>query len=245
MKDTTRTPHVDPAWASVFIVELRMLDVAGTAIGTALADVEAHCADSGESAEDAFGEPVAYARALDLPRENTGFSSEEVAGHGAGLLGLFLVGFSTGAWGQDQDVSVTAGLLTSAAIILAALIAMLRRPEALMRAVVARPWLLVAANVVVVAGVAALLIVLDTSVADLPALPVAGVGVLLVAFSTITSLRSKVFTADDRVLGPEGADGVGSLETGRPLTVLSALGPWVPAIATVAFGLVAAAPRLL
>lgn len=244
MKDTTRTPHVAPEWASAFIVELRMLDVAGDRIGAALADVETHCADAGESAAEAFGDAVAYARSLALPRQDSRISPSEIIGHGAGLIGIFLTAFALGAWASHEPASVTLGLVISALVLLAALGALVRWPEATLRALMARPWLAILANVVVIGGVAAALLLLDTSVVDLPALPVAGVGVLLVAFSTFSSLRSGVFTADDRVLGPEGADGVGSLELGRRFTVLSALGPWVPAIATVILGLAIASSRL-
>lgn len=236
MNDTTHTPHVNPAWAEVFVRELRMLDVPGHRIGHALADVEAYCADSGESAEEAFGDAVAYARDLDLPRADSRFSTVEMLGHGAGLLGMFVSVYALGAWATREPVSFTLGLLVSAVTLLIALAAMLRRPEALMRALVDRPWLLLVANLVVVGGVASLLLGLDASVFELPALPVASAGVLLVAASTVSALRSQAGDQDDRVLGPDGADGVGSLEVGRRFGVLARLGPWVPAIATLVLG---------
>lgn len=60
-------PHVDAKWASAVILQLRMRGVSGEQIGEALAEVESHVVESGESAQDAFGEPVAYAKALNLP----------------------------------------------------------------------------------------------------------------------------------------------------------------------------------
>lgn len=55
-------PSVDPAWTESFVVEQRLLGVSGPDIGDALATVESHVRDSGETAVAAFGDPVAYAR---------------------------------------------------------------------------------------------------------------------------------------------------------------------------------------
>lgn len=54
-------PHVNPAWSEAFILEARLRGVLGTVIGDALAEVDAHVVDSGQSAEEAFGDPKDYA----------------------------------------------------------------------------------------------------------------------------------------------------------------------------------------
>lgn len=54
-------------WLDEMIIELRLRDVRGTAIGDAAAQVEAHCAETGETPEEAFGDPREYARSLDFP----------------------------------------------------------------------------------------------------------------------------------------------------------------------------------
>lgn len=41
-------PHVAAAWTEQLLLELRLRDVQGAAIGAALAEVESHCAESGE-----------------------------------------------------------------------------------------------------------------------------------------------------------------------------------------------------
>lgn len=51
----------DDAWRDAFVLELRMREVPGTVIGEALAEVDAHCADSGQTPQEAFGDPVRYA----------------------------------------------------------------------------------------------------------------------------------------------------------------------------------------
>lgn len=59
-------PHVDPKWAATFTMELNIRQAAGEEIGAALAEVDSHCAESGESAQEAFGDPIEYASQLDL-----------------------------------------------------------------------------------------------------------------------------------------------------------------------------------
>jgi hypothetical protein len=51
-------------WRDAFVLRARMRDVPGERIGEALAEVEAHCAESGETPDEAFGDPVAYAQTL-------------------------------------------------------------------------------------------------------------------------------------------------------------------------------------
>src|SRR5262245_36541409 len=51
-------------WREAFVLQLRLRDVPGARIGEALAEVETHCADSGHSPLEAFGDPKAYAESL-------------------------------------------------------------------------------------------------------------------------------------------------------------------------------------
>lgn len=51
-------------WHDAFIAHARLRRVPGARIGEALAEVDTHCADSGERPADTFGDPVAYAEAL-------------------------------------------------------------------------------------------------------------------------------------------------------------------------------------
>ncbi len=52
--ERTLAPHVDPAWTEDVILELRLLGVSGVCIGAALAEADAHCADSGERAAESI-----------------------------------------------------------------------------------------------------------------------------------------------------------------------------------------------
>lgn len=60
-------PHVEAKWASTVILQLRLRGVSGEHIGEVLVEVESHVVESGESAQEAFGDPVDYAKALNLP----------------------------------------------------------------------------------------------------------------------------------------------------------------------------------
>jgi len=51
-----------PEWRDRAIIELRMKDVPGDDIGEILTEVETHVQETGESPNDAFGDPATYAR---------------------------------------------------------------------------------------------------------------------------------------------------------------------------------------
>lgn len=51
-------------WRDAFAVQLRLRNVPGARIGEALAEVDTHCADAGQSPQEAFGDPQAYAESL-------------------------------------------------------------------------------------------------------------------------------------------------------------------------------------
>lgn len=57
---------IEKKWEQQFVLALRSREVSGTAVGAALAEVESHCADTGQTAQEAFGPPLAYAASLDF-----------------------------------------------------------------------------------------------------------------------------------------------------------------------------------
>jgi len=120
-------PHVDPQWAEWFLVTLRLQEVPGDRIGAALAEVEAHVAESGETAEEAFGEPVAYARSLGLKANPAGTKGQLLRNLLVvpSLLGLDLVveslqGLSDGVFPVRTGLLVTLGLYCLILVTLAA-----------------------------------------------------------------------------------------------------------------------------
>lgn len=54
---------LDP-WRETFVLHARLHELPGPRIGDALAEIDAHCTDSGQSPQEAFGDPVSYANSL-------------------------------------------------------------------------------------------------------------------------------------------------------------------------------------
>lgn len=71
-----RIPHVDHGWAAQAITELALRDVGGADIGAAMLEVESHMAEHGGDVREVFGDPKAYAAALELPDTEKLSSSE-------------------------------------------------------------------------------------------------------------------------------------------------------------------------
>lgn len=132
----------DKQWLDEMIIELRLREVKGPAIGDAVAAVETHCAESGESASDAFGDPRSYARALDFPASQV--NQKDAAGWvralaptAVGLVGLYLVpgivraSFEHAAvavgWGEVAALGLLAGFVLLLALVPGVLRAMLHR----------------------------------------------------------------------------------------------------------------------
>lgn len=104
-------------WLDEFVVELRLHNVPGAAIGDAVATVQAHCSDSGENAQAAFGDAREYARSLELaPRPLRRREEVHLAGFGLmSITGIFLV-LTTGRHALEGEVIP---ILLSAMVLLA------------------------------------------------------------------------------------------------------------------------------
>lgn len=59
--------ELEEKWEEDFVFELRVRGVSGHDIGAALSEVKSHVSESGLTAQEVFGDPVLYARALDIP----------------------------------------------------------------------------------------------------------------------------------------------------------------------------------
>lgn len=132
------TPHIDRDWREAFILELRLVDLPGDRIGDALATVDAHCAESGENAADAFGDPTAYARSVaeSGPRQRAGgIDARVVAGCLAGLLAVLVTPVVTAAVLTGEPVPVTTGQLGAAVLAVLATALLLARPEPVLRVI--------------------------------------------------------------------------------------------------------------
>jgi hypothetical protein len=224
-------PHVDPAWAEALLLELRMLDVPGRRIGAVLAEVEAHVVDSGETAEDAFGDPVRYARSLGLSPGPTSSRSAAVATVlpvAVQVAGMSLTIGGAFALAAGTEVSVTGGGVASAVLLTAALLTLALAPTAVMRlllrsAAIATGVVVAALAVVVLPGALA-----RGTLLTLPPVPVLLVGAALLLGATGVALRSALREEPDLVTSPVP----GSPAPGRPARVLPALPHLMVPVAT-------------
>ncbi|QDW63875.1 hypothetical protein [Oerskovia sp. KBS0722] len=239
-------PHVEEEWAEAFVIELRLLDVPGAALGAALAEVESHCAESGEPAAEAFGDPVAYARSLDLPVEPDGrWEVVKVLGPtSAQFLGLLLLGWGgsavvlAGRAGEvAPSVDVTAGMIAMIAVFGAAILLFYRFSSTVLRRVMERP----VASFFALAGCMAVLVavpvLLDGVLVTLPAWPVAVSGGLVLAAGTVWgAVQARRGTLDDPIVSP--LPGEQQDVPARRSRLLSATVTWiVPAFALVSLAL--------
>lgn len=125
-------------WSDDFVLELRLLDVPGPVIGERLAEVEAHCTDTGESPAEAFGDPTDYARRLDEQR-----SPELVSGAWRSttnsvvqVLALIVGTGAAFAWARNEQLSYN--LVQVGAMVL--LVALVLALPVLLRRILERPW---------------------------------------------------------------------------------------------------------
>jgi len=87
IKNVLRPHYLLDPWRDSFVTAMRLRRATGGRIGDALAQVDVHCADSGEEPEQAFGDPVDYASKVAQeirPQDRTSGPSPLRAG----LLGL-------------------------------------------------------------------------------------------------------------------------------------------------------------
>ena len=188
MADIT-TPHIDKHWRDNFMVAMRMQDASGERIGDALATVDAHCAESGESAQEGFGDPTHYATTL-VPETATrsGLGASFIVGALMGLLGLLIVPRAVDDWVTGVQFTVTLGDILALAVVLGLTGTVMALPRRVL------PWLAKARYSVmgslgaVVMAVLVLAMLLLTNVVgelDWRVALVAGI-VLLVASVTLT-----------------------------------------------------------
>lgn len=191
------TTTTDETWIEEFTVELRLRRVSGPAIGDAVASVRELLADSGESAEAAFGPAREYAASLDLPvLDSREQAIRTVLLPVLGLFTFLVFSLASMAWSAGDPVllSVPQLLLLAIPVLLTVMFAFPFYPRAVFR----QRWLPVV--LVLVAGAAGALatLVAPASAAEawlvLPASSLLvgsmAVLVLLAVIGTVATLRS-------------------------------------------------------
>jgi len=205
----TLAPSVDVTWRDAFVLELRLQGASGRAIADALVEVEAHCAESGQSAIDAFGPAVDYAKALELPDESR-WTAPQLIRTWVGLL-LIVGGFSFAAWGgvalaQGEAADVTVGALVSGVVTLTLMVLLFVFTDFVVRLAVDHTWwaalaLVAALAVTVLSGLPFDDIILGSTPALVPL--ITGVAMLVAGALWTVFLKKTGNSLDDPLVPPE------------------------------------------
>ncbi len=236
-------PHVEPRWLSDFVVELRLRDVPGDAVGAAVVEVETHCVDSGSDARDAFGDPAEYAAgladALGTPPGGPleARSAVGTVGQLAGMLALLHAGVPA-VRGETLEVSVGALVCVTLLVGLAALAA--RFPTATLRRVLALgPWRAALGGMLLLGEQVAIMLLAPAHAVTAAAPPVAIAGAFVLLAATVAVGTDP---ADPDVVRAPGrpVDHAAERRTWRRWSWQSAL--VVPVATVVLLGVLAALP---
>ncbi|MBK6888023.1 MAG: hypothetical protein IPH03_17270 [Tetrasphaera sp.] len=189
-------------WECDFVLALRVRDVPGEAIGAALAEVQAHCADTGQTPAEVFGPPLAYAVSLALP-ENAPRRARTLGTTALtllGVLGLWVLPPAAGAWLRGESYAVSHGSLVGAAV-LAVVVAVVAAPMAL-GWLSRRPGLAFAGLVVGFLGAVLPSALWRSTAATMSPVWPAVVGALAVAGAAYGLIRTNAAALDDRLVDP-------------------------------------------
>lgn len=196
------TQHLVPSrWRDDFVLTLRVRDVSGAQIGDALAHVESYCAESGETAEEAFGEAREYAGSLpfDTPLPSSTFVPlSQLLRIGVALLGMYVTVEAVTGWVSHETPGVSLGLVVAAVVVVLTTVLVVRRLEAVVR----HPWLAGLSLVPAFAATAAALILLDEPQVDVAPVPLTVVGLLLLVVPSIWETVRGTAPAADVVVSP-------------------------------------------
>ncbi|NJC24138.1 hypothetical protein BJ994_003214 [Arthrobacter pigmenti] len=199
-------PAVEEEWAEKLILELRLTGVSGKRIGDALSEVNSHCADSGQNAHDAFGDPVEYARSLKLPPDLSTGAFRAAAPLAVQLAGSAAVLDGLRSINSGGPVLFSLGEAVVVALVLGALILLTTQLEWLLRAFVRRPIAaIVVHSMLLVAMLVALVSLDDVTLAQFPAWPTFAAGTTVLLFGVagqLSDLRRKRGGVEDPVTSP-------------------------------------------
>jgi hypothetical protein len=221
-------PHVDEKWAESFLVELRILNATGVSVGAALSEVESHCAESSASAQDAFGDPVTYARALNLPvqGEDSGLARLlPVAPTLVQVGGMLILLWSFTARRQGESFDVKGGQLIALFGTLLIMVAVARWPDHILRMVIHRPILTWTAFMATTAAFTVPLLLVTGILVRLPTAPAMGLGTTMILGALAWDwLRHSPADPITSPLGsPESSATVDNSSTATPLRAFALL----------------------
>jgi len=220
-------PHLPAKWVNQATLGLRSRGASGVTIGDALAVAEAHCAESGESVEEAFGAPLAFAQSVTVPKaegDDSSWADQALSAWPAllGLSGMFLAFACFNDWSNAAGIGIRAGVAAAVLIIVAASILLVRYPAV----IAARPWL---GGLLFTATFVALVVIQNLISAPLFRVPqvlavIASVGLLI---ASVTE-GYRVNAVEDHVVDPLRGDP--SPKSSRLVALVT---PWLSPVLTV------------
>jgi hypothetical protein len=228
----------DKKWFDEFVLELRLQQVYGRAIGDAVASARELLADTGQSAEEAFGSARDYAASLELPRApQYEWMRTALWPAMVGLLAFLLFTQAAAAWALSEPLLFSPAQL---ALIAAPVVAIALLPL-YVAALVRRIWAVIA--LVVFGGLAGFLasVVAPSTRAEawlaLEPLPwLVGCALVMVTVSIVNTVRSRRPGSGDEIVDPL-ADAPAGSSLGARAAVLAT--SWLfPLFAVVMLGFV-------
>ena len=195
-------PNVGRAWAEELVLELRLADVPGARIGDILATVDAHVRDSGESAEEAFGDARGYAEEL-----TAGGSLAQrprwaltVVATVLGLAGMLTTFRAITPLLDREDIQVTGGDVGVTVVVALLMGVVLAAPKHVLGLIGRHPWRTVLIPMVVIAAMVAILLLAQDSLFTLPSGPTMVTGAVLLVLSALISWFDHA--QDPRIIAP-------------------------------------------
>lgn len=200
-------------WQTEFFLALTAANATEREVAEAIADVESFCTDSGQSPEEAFGDPREYAKRLGIGRSTTWRERLGYMIHVPTMLGIFVVFDAMSHLAAGTTASLTWGHLAAAGLLTATTVGF---ATALFRGRTVHVWL------VATVGMAAAIfsaVTFDRAVVELAPATSLVVGALLLvvpaAVGTVQSLREReealaaaqrvgraeTMTADNKLVG--------------------------------------------
>ncbi|MEL4358708.1 MULTISPECIES: hypothetical protein [unclassified Luteococcus] len=224
----------DKQWLDEMVIELRLREINGTAIGDAVAAVETHCAESGERPAEAFGNPREYARALDFaPSQISDTSAQSwakvLAPIAAGMVGVSLAPGIVRALFDHSSVTISWGDLAALATLALVVAVSIKYLHALLQNKLTGILFFGGA----VAAMAMLPILLPGTASTLPVVVAVALTIACLVASVL-GLRWQRHALDDPIIDPRTRQ--------RTSPLLSILTIWLFPIVAAATGLITAIP---
>lgn len=227
----------DKKWFDELVLELRLRQVHGSAIGDAVASARELLSDTGQPAEEAFGPARDYAAALDLPSApKHDWVRKALWPSLLGLLAFLLFNQAVVSWARSEPLLVSPAQLVLLAIP-AVLVAFL---PLYLEAVIRRIWVCI--GISAVCALAGLLSAVATPASRAEAwlvidpLPwLIGSALVMVALSSMNTIRSSHSEDDNDITDPLSGT---TDSTGRSAAVMVQVTNWLfPILALAMLGL--------